>query len=141
MAFYKDILNEELFMKLAPTNDDQWFWFQAMLNKTKVRVVENPLVEASYIPGSQECGLTNINDKGPMLFWKDFNRLLDYYPTLEKMMIEESKKHKIIKEINVPYKKELEYSYRKAMKKKLNLGDAIETIYKVGYKFVPGRMQ
>ena len=120
-CFYKDILNEELFMKLAPTNDDQWFWFQAMLNKTKVRVVKNPLVEASYIPGSQECGLTNINDKGPGLFWKDFNRLLDYYPTLEKMMIEESKKHKIIKEINVPYKKELEYWYRKAMKKKLNL--------------------
>ena len=27
------------------------------------------------------------------------------------------------------------------LKKKLNLGDAIETIYKVGYKFVPGRME
>ena len=27
------------------------------------------------------------------------------------------------------------------LKKKLNLGDAIETIYKVGYKFVPERLK
>ena len=29
-CFYKDILNVELFQKLAPTNDDQWFWIQSI---------------------------------------------------------------------------------------------------------------
>lgn len=98
-CFYKDILNNELFMKLAPTNDDQWFWLQAVLKGTKIRVVDEPEIKANYIEGSQEVGLYNINDKGEKLFWKDFNRLLDYYPRLRKILISESKKNHLSNDV------------------------------------------
>ena len=93
-CFYKDILNETLFMKLAPTNDDQWFWFQGVLNGVKVRVVENPFIKANYIPGSQNVGLCKINDNGPNLFWVDFNRLLSYYTQLKGILLREYNKTK-----------------------------------------------
>ena len=121
-CFYKDILNEELFMKLAPTNDDQWFWFQAVLNGTKIRVVENPEIEANYVEGTQQYGLTNINDKGEKLFWKDFHRLLEYYPQLKNILLKEAKKmkNKNIGTID-KYKKDLETWYKRVHKKDLNL--------------------
>jgi len=93
-CFYKDILNETLFMKLAPTNDDQWFWFQGVLNGFKVRVVENPFIKANYVPGSQNVALCKINDKGPNLFWVDFNRLLRYYTQLKGILLREYNKTK-----------------------------------------------
>lgn len=85
-CFYKDILDETLILKLAPTNDDQWFWFQAMLNGVKIRVVDNPEINANYIDGTQQTGLTNINDAGEHLFWKDFKRILSYYPSIKNIM-------------------------------------------------------
>ena len=42
-SLYKDVLREDLFLKLAPTNDDQWFWIQAILNNVRIRVVENQI--------------------------------------------------------------------------------------------------
>ncbi len=118
-CFYKDILNEELFMRLAPTNDDQWFWMQAALNGVRVRVVNQPIIEANYIPGTQERGLTKINDAGEKLFWKDFNRLTAYYPRIKEMFIFEYKRKKLGM-INkaTPYKQELQSWYRRISKNK-----------------------
>ena len=90
-SFYKDVLKENLFMKLAPTNDDQWFWVQAILNNVRIRVVEEPNLNLHYIKNSQKIGLFNINDKGPILFWKDFNRLISYYQRLKIILINEYK--------------------------------------------------
>lgn len=120
-CFYKDILNEDLIKKLAPTNDDQWFWVMASLNGYKTRVVENPDIKANYILGTQEVGLTNINDKGQKLFWKDFTNLISYYPEFENLLLEENKKHKHNYKINIPYKKDLEAWYKRVMKQELNL--------------------
>lgn len=53
-VFYKDILKEELFMTLTPTNDDIWFWAMAILNGYKIKWVENGYQEMLYIEGSQE---------------------------------------------------------------------------------------
>lgn len=88
-VLYKDILNEKLFTQLAPTNDDQWFWFQAILNDVKIRVVENNELHLIYTEDSQEVGLFNINDHGPNLFWKDFDRLREYYPEAERKLLRE----------------------------------------------------
>ena len=82
-CFYKDILKEELFMKLAPTNDDIWFWLQAVLKGTRIRVVDNPNIKLNYVPNSQNVGLYKINSQGEKLFWKDFNRMLNYYTDLK----------------------------------------------------------
>ena len=88
-CFYKDILNEELFMKLAPTNDDIWFWFQAVLKGTRIRVVEKPNIKLNFVPKSQKVGLNKINDIGQKLFWKDFNKMLDYYTELKTILIKD----------------------------------------------------
>jgi hypothetical protein len=50
--FYKDIFNEKLFMKLAPTNDGQWSWIQGILNNFRVRVVENHNIKLHFIKNS-----------------------------------------------------------------------------------------
>ena len=120
-CFYKDILNEELIQKLAPTNDDQWFWIQAILNNVKIRVVENPDIAAHYVPGTQTTGLTNINDKGQKLFWKDFRRLTEYYPAAKMKLISESKKYKMEKKDSIPYKTDLQNWYRHVTGQYLNL--------------------
>lgn len=120
-CFYKDILDETLFLKLAPTNDDQWFWLQAALNNVKVRVVDNPIIEANYVQGTQETGLTRINDHGRNLFWKDFNRIIKYYPQLKVKLMNEVKRYRLSSQISVPYKTELLHWWYQLKKTHLNL--------------------
>ena len=100
-CFYKDILNEDLIMKLAPTNDDQWFWLQAVLNGRKIRVVDKHDTKIDYIPNTQETALCKINDHGEKLFWRDFSRIMDYYPKLEKILINEYRFMKIKQLFNI----------------------------------------
>ena len=76
-------------MNLAPTNDDQWFWIQAVLNNVRVRVIDKPNLKLNYIKNTQKVTLSKKNDKGPKLFWKDFNRLILYYPRLKSILINE----------------------------------------------------
>ena len=45
--------------------------------------------EISYIKNSQNIGLSLKNDYGPKLFWKDFNRLIAYYPRIKNILINE----------------------------------------------------
>lgn len=112
-CFYKDMLNEDLFLKLAPTNDDQWIWVQAILNSKKIYVVENNQPNLTYVPDTQETGLSKINDHGQKLFWKDFNRLVEYYPQAKEILLNEAKTHKINKKFVVPYRAELEAWYNR----------------------------
>ena len=48
-SFYKYILNEEL-LKPPSSNDDIYFWLQAVLKGTRIRVVENPSFKLNYVP-------------------------------------------------------------------------------------------
>lgn len=120
-CFTKDVLNENLIERLAPTNDDQWFWLQAAMNNIKVRVPDMPENTLHYVSGTQECGLTAINDHGQRLFWKDFYRLLDYYPQARKILIDEAKREHNPKFIDSPYRQDLEKWYLRIMRQPLNL--------------------
>ena len=104
---------EDLFLKLAPTNDDQWIWFQSILNGKKIYVVDNNIPALTYVPGTQETGLTKVNDNGQKLFWKDFNRLIEHYPQAEEILLNEAKTHKVKKQFVAPYRKELENWYKR----------------------------
>lgn len=112
-CFYKDMLDEDLFLKLAPTNDDQWIWIQAILNGKKIYVVDNNQIKLNYVPGTQETGLCKINDNGQKLFWKDFNKLMEYYPSAKNILLQEAQKHKVKIPFVVPYKNDLEQWYTK----------------------------
>ena len=52
-TLYKDALNKELFLHLCPTSDDIWFWAMAILNKTKIKVVDNNINHITAI--NPEC--------------------------------------------------------------------------------------
>ena len=83
-SLHEDVSKKELFMKLAPTNDDIWFWLMAVLNNCKVRVCEhNQHRPVDVLGAAKTAKLNTINDHGDMLFWKQFYNILRYYPSLE----------------------------------------------------------
>ena len=41
---HNDIFNEELFLKLCPKADDVWFWAMALLNNTKINIIESNIL-------------------------------------------------------------------------------------------------
>ena len=91
-SFDDTIYNEQIFMNAAPTNDDIWFWFMAVKNNIKICAIPNgnpkPIdVLESYATDK----LTDINDKGDMLFWKQFYDLCDIFPEVKKKLISEFK--------------------------------------------------
>ena len=59
-----EVLNTEKFKKIIPTHDDIWFWAMAVLNKTKIQLVDGHNVNMYEVEGTQEFGLININKKG-----------------------------------------------------------------------------
>lgn len=63
-CFYKDILNEELFMKLAPSGDDIWFKVMGLLNRYPSKVIEqenNFYANVTVIDGTQDVALWQQN--------------------------------------------------------------------------------
>ena len=54
-----DVLNEELFTKLAPNADDIWFWAMAVLQGTKIKVVDDNIKQLTYINPERELGLNS----------------------------------------------------------------------------------
>lgn len=88
-VLHEDIVNFDVFMDICPTNDDIWFWLMAVLNGTKICVPDTGKnnLDLVYVPGTQEGPtLTSINDRGEMLFWKDFGRVLARYPELDAIL-------------------------------------------------------
>ena len=66
-ALYKDITDEKLFMELAPTNDDVWFWIMSVLNDTRTIVVKNsikrPIIIEETFSGPCLCEINNHGEK------------------------------------------------------------------------------
>ncbi|MCL2066581.1 MAG: glycosyltransferase family 2 protein [Treponema sp.] len=98
-CLHDKVIDENEFLILAPTNDDLWFWLQAVNNKRKIRVPEIHFPITSPIRGTQEIGLTNINDKGG-LFDEQFKNILEAYPEIRNTLKNENSKNlSIINEI------------------------------------------
>ena len=58
--------NESLFLKLCPSCDDVWLWAMAVINKTKITSIGNPLKYLTYINILREI---NVHDETTL--WKD----------------------------------------------------------------------
>ena len=87
-SLYKDITNEELFMKLAPTNDDIWFWLMAVLNDTKIIQIKNnndePIEIAETLNGPCLC---QVNDNGENLFYVQLENMFNHYEGLREKVL------------------------------------------------------
>lgn len=88
-CFKTKITDSKLAMRLAPTNDDQWFWAHAVLSGRKVRVVEKCEPSPKQIEGSQATSLCSVNDRGENLFWRDFTALCGFYPEFDRALRKE----------------------------------------------------
>ena len=105
-CLYRDILKENLFMNLCPTNDDIWFWAMCVMNNRKISIVKSNYSYSSLcIEGTQEDALykTNVlenkNDE-------QINRILKYYPKiLEKTLSQNNRIENILLKIKIKIKK------------------------------------
>lgn len=83
-SLYKDVLDEEKFNKIVPTQDDIWFWGMAALKGTKIRLNKGYSYNHVTVENTQNVGLCKINNKkNKGISGKDgFNRMIDSYPEL-----------------------------------------------------------
>lgn len=116
-CLYRDVTNKKLFMNLAPTNDDIWFWLMGVINKTKVLVVKNNIPVPKDIEETKKGPrLSEIKDKGQNLFWKDFRRILEHYPQLDSVLRKEYEHMCDIERANKVKSELKNYDYYKSLK-------------------------
>ncbi len=88
-SLYKDIIRDDIFMNIAKTNDDLWFWMMGILNGTRVRIIEHNTFELYYVGESQLYSLTNINDSGEKLYDIQLASLFEKYPLVREILNQE----------------------------------------------------
>ncbi|MCL2305493.1 MAG: glycosyltransferase family 2 protein [Planctomycetaceae bacterium] len=93
-VLYRDVLREDLFLKLSPTADDVWFWAMAVLNDTRLCIVENNTLHPKRNSsgkdrsptGHRSLAAINCNEGGND---KQIRQVLEHYPAiLEKLKTE-----------------------------------------------------
>lgn len=92
-SFYKDMLKNNLFMKICPTADDIWFWAMCVLNDKKIRVVKDSQKSLIMVNLKRELHieegytLAKINLTGGNDI--QMRHILKYYPILKEKIIQE----------------------------------------------------
>lgn len=87
-SLYKDILDKDKFTSLVPTHDDIYLWVMAILNNTKIQVVDGFNEEMLCLDGTADSGLCKINNKSGRGISPEeaFSRMVQAYPQiLEKI--------------------------------------------------------
>jgi hypothetical protein len=96
-CMHEDVKNIDLAFQLTPTNDDIWFWTQAIRKGTKVKITKTGFNRFKYIKNTQSAGLFNSNlnildiNNNKKLTPNDnqLQKVSDYYPDLmEKIKTE-----------------------------------------------------
>ncbi len=91
-VFNKDVLKDQLFLKLTPTADDIWFWGMVVLNNRKINVLKNGYKYLTYINPEREL---NLNDDGTLYEGnklrndEQLSAILEYYPEIKDRLLEE----------------------------------------------------
>ncbi|NMA32678.1 MAG: glycosyltransferase family 2 protein, partial [Alphaproteobacteria bacterium] len=83
-SLHPDVFNEKLFRKIAPTNDDVWFWAMTLLNGTKITIAQKPIKNLPFIANSQKTSLWEENQNGKNE--KCLNAIIEHYPQLKKLI-------------------------------------------------------
>jgi lipopolysaccharide biosynthesis glycosyltransferase len=83
-SLHKNVLRTEEFTKICSHGDDIWFWGMALLNETRIKIVESGDWELDFVPGTQEVALWADNVSGgrnDMML----HDLFDMYPDIKNM--------------------------------------------------------
>jgi hypothetical protein len=89
-CLHEDVKDIDLAYKLTPSNDDVWFWVQAIRNKTRIQITRKGYNHFHYIGETQETGLFNTNTVSENKINENkitpndhqLRKVLDYYPEL-----------------------------------------------------------
>ena len=75
------VLDEENFLSICPQADDMWFWASALLNKTRIILINKPFKEPKIIEGTQDVALwlTNLRQNQNDV---QLQRLMTVYPQI-----------------------------------------------------------
>ncbi len=84
-SLHPDVIKEDLFMTLAPTADDIWFWACAAVKGVPAQLVSGYIGQFPFIEGSQENGLwktTNIFGQNDI----SLKKIMDHFPELKTQL-------------------------------------------------------
>lgn len=87
-----ETVDESLFMEIAPTNDDIWFWLMAARAGLPCNVVQGSEPALFYVEGSQEQTLTKVNNQGECLFWKQLGAVMEKFHDAVEILDDEWKR-------------------------------------------------
>lgn len=92
----QEVMNKTVFLDIAPTSDDIWFWAMAVINGTTIHWISNGIKELYYIEKTQEntpC-LTKINDQEENLFKQHINAVAQKYGIIGLMNKENNRNNR-----------------------------------------------
>ncbi len=88
-----EVVRSDLFMSLAPMNDDVWFWAMAVRNGTRTKAVKHRITMLPIVSGSQKVSLLSVNHLdqggGQDLTTKQMMTVVNYYPDVKARLEEE----------------------------------------------------
>ena len=89
-CLYKDICIRDKFLSMAPSVDDIWFWVMAILQHTRIKVVEGNIYnfEGVFIVKNPSLWNDNVYDKNDVALKK----LMKAYPELRQLLLEDLKR-------------------------------------------------
>ncbi|MDR3256689.1 MAG: glycosyltransferase [Endomicrobium sp.] len=91
-VFYKDLLREDLFLKLLPSTDDIWFWAMCVLNNIKINSVKKNTAYVKNVENTQKSSLWSINKNN--INDENLQKIFHLYPKL----------YKKIRKYTIPYR-------------------------------------
>ncbi|MBR1423952.1 glycosyltransferase family 8 protein [bacterium] len=91
----KDACNSELFRELSPVADDIWFWAMAVLNDTKIKILDQPN-QLVFINPDRELNLSEDGSLSATNVAANFNdyqlgKVLEAYPSIKEKIFKENK--------------------------------------------------
>ena len=94
-ALHSEVINENVFLKYAPTADDIWLWSMAVLNRTKVIIPQDCIYKLNYIEGTQRdqgiCVPLHHTNVGKFQNDYQLQNILKHYPTLVEHIFAQDK--------------------------------------------------
>lgn len=97
-VLHEDATNEKLFKQLSPLADDVWFWAMAVRNDRKIRVIENPMSQLTYVNIERELNMNGDTTLISENCFQDKNdeqieNVLSEYPDIYKKLIKASRQN------------------------------------------------
>lgn len=91
-CLYKDVCKSKEFQSMAADLDDIWFWAMAILQHTRIKIVEQNIFdfEGVFIVNNQSLWSNNVYDKNDTALEK----LMEVYPELKQLINEDLAKLK-----------------------------------------------